>query len=368
VSGVGVLEVDSHPASRVHNSQPHGIGRVVTLRSGWAWNNLGRNVVFAANDLTARAVYDESSFDEDEPSQYDLDVHAILDVADAGIVVTLNHSGLVRAFDARAVWSAGPLRRVTPIWTRPFPADVERAVIVGRRLVGSRPREHEAPGLLVGVELDATASGADIDVTVELEALGVVTALGVVDDDAPHVVAGSDGIVSLVPATERGLGEPSWAARVDFVPSIVEWDGALIWAAGSARTDAPVDDYDWEARRGGGFAALDPADGRVVVNGRFADDVAWGSGGVAVVRVRTALCAIGRTGCIHVFDDRDGTERFDTASIARSSLGIGHAAARGDRLVYGFNRGGYRLHSANLGKLRSGDAPRGRHDGGAGEP
>ena len=39
--------LDSHPESRVHNSQPEGIGRVVALEGLCAWNNLGRNVVFA---------------------------------------------------------------------------------------------------------------------------------------------------------------------------------------------------------------------------------------------------------------------------------------------------------------------------------
>ena len=45
------IEVDAYPESRVHNSQPHGIGRVVALDGLWAWNNLGRNVVFAGEDF-----------------------------------------------------------------------------------------------------------------------------------------------------------------------------------------------------------------------------------------------------------------------------------------------------------------------------
>src|SRR4029077_20420748 len=85
--------VDAYPESRVDNSQPHGIGRVVALDGLYAWNNLGRNVVFAGEDFQPRAVFDESVFAEDEPSQYDLDIHAILDVPNAGIVVTLNHLG-----------------------------------------------------------------------------------------------------------------------------------------------------------------------------------------------------------------------------------------------------------------------------------
>jgi hypothetical protein len=348
VTGIDVVEVGAFPESRVQNSQPHGIGRVVAFHDGWAWNNLGRNVVFAGADLVPRAIHDESAFDEDEPSQYDLDVHAILEVPEAGIVVTLNHLGLVRAFDARDVWQAGPLRRVRPRWTRRFPADVERAVVVGRRLVGSRPREDAAPGLVVGSTLDSSAHDADLDVVVELEALGVVTALALVDRGGPCIAAGSDGVVSLVPVTERGFGDWCWRTGVDFEPSFLEWDGAHVWAAGSARADAPVGDYDWEARRGGGFAALAATDGRVVVAGRFGDDVAWGNGGAAVVRAGDLFCAVGRTGRIHVFDARLGMALFESTPLADASLGIAHAAARRNRIVYGFNRGGYRLHAARL--------------------
>ena len=93
------VDVDSYPESRVRNSQPHGIGRVAALDGLCAWNNLGRNVVFADEDFRPRAVFDESVFTEDEPSQYDLDVHAILEIRRHDLVLTLNHYGMLRAFD-----------------------------------------------------------------------------------------------------------------------------------------------------------------------------------------------------------------------------------------------------------------------------
>jgi len=356
-SGPQVVSVDSHPDSRVRNSQPHGIGRVVTLPDGWAWNNLGRNVVFAGDDLVPRAVYDESAFMEDEPSQYDLDVHAILAVASAGLLVTLNHFGQVRAFDAREVWEPGALRRVTPRWTRRFEGDVERAVLVGERLIGSRPREASAAGLLVGERLTAAAADGDMDTTIELEGLGIVTALAAVErPGAAGVVVGSNARVSFVPATPDGISAPSWETEVDFDPSVVIWDGTRMWAAGSERARGTIDDYDWEARRGGGFAALDPLDGAVVVRGRFHDDVAWGNGGVAVVRATDALCALGRTGRLYAFDERDGTPLSSTAPLAPRSLGIAHADARGDRIVFGFNRGGYRLCTTSVRAVAHGDS------------
>src|SRR2546421_5604390 len=85
------VEIDAHPESRVRNSQAHGIGRVVALDGLVAWNNLGRNVVFAGQDFVPRAVFDESMFDDDEPSQFDLDVHAILEPTGSGVIVVLNH-------------------------------------------------------------------------------------------------------------------------------------------------------------------------------------------------------------------------------------------------------------------------------------
>ena len=344
------VDVDSHPESRVRNSQPHGIGRVAALDGLCAWNNLGRNVVFADERLRPCAVFDESVFSDDEPSQYDLDVHAILELPSAGIVLMLNHFGMLRGFDADEIRQPGPLRRIEPVWTRTFAADVERAVVVGARLVGSRPREEHAGGLLVSEPLTAATDDEQIDVSVQLESWGDVTALSAVTlGDAPHIALGGEGQVSLAPATEQGVGGPRWVVDVGFRPAALLFDGAIVWAAGSERAAAAIDDYDWESVRAGGFAGLDAIDGQVLVRGRFPDDVAWGNGGAAVVMAHGTLCAIGRTGQVHVFDLRDGSMMATSTPIANRSLGIAHATAVGDRVVYGFNRGGYKLHEFSVG-------------------
>jgi hypothetical protein len=352
------IEVDAYPASRVNNSQPHGIGRVTALAGRFAWNNLGRNVVFADEELRPGTVFDESVFDDDEPSQYDLDVHAILDVPNAGIVVTLNHLGTVRAFSAGAVWQRGRERRVAPLWTRPFAPDVERSVVVGDRLLGSRPREERAPGLLVGERLVSGDERRPLETRVQLEMCGMVTALGAFRAGATeYVVVGGNGQISLAPATIDGVGAPRWTVDVDFDPRTLLWDGALVWAAGSERaTGAAVDDYDWDALHRGGFLALDPTDGHPVRNGRFPNDLAWGNGGVAVVLVPGALCGIGRRGELYVFDTRDAALLTTTAPIADVPLGIAHAAAVGDRVLFGFNRGGYRLHATTVPPIPPGRA------------
>jgi len=333
------VEIDSHPESRVRNSQPHGIGRVAALDGLGAWSNLGRNIVFVGLDLHPVAVFDQSAFEADEPSQYDLDVHAILDVPGAGIVVSLNHFGMVRAFREAGLRRAGPLRRVEPLWTRTFAADVERAVVVGDRLVGSQPREQQRSGLLVSEPLTASAVPADLDVAGQLASCGVVTALASLDGD---VAVGAEQYVSVAAVGTDGAVTPRWVTPVDFEPAALLSDGGVLWAAGSDR-DPTVDDYDWEARHGGGFAALDLTDGRVVVRGRFDVDLAWGNGGAPVVLIPGALCGFGRRGELYVFDTTDGVQVATTPPLADSSLGIAHAAAIGDQLVYGFNRAGYRL-------------------------
>jgi len=341
-------EIDAYPESRIHNSQPHGIGRVVALNGLWAWNNLGRNVVFADEDFRPLAIFDESVFSEDEPSQYDLDIHAILEVPSAGIVVTLNHLGMLRAYSSDAIHEPST-RQIVPVWTRTFAPDVECTLVVGGRLIGSRPREDGAPGLLVSERLSRHDAPGPLEMDVRLETLGQITALVAMHDGTSDcIVIGSQGQVSLASGTADGIGRLRWVVDVDFEPRAVLWDGARVWAAGCDRATRPIDDHDWEALSGGGFVAVEPTNGRVVVRGRFSEDLAWGNGGVAVVPVPGALCGIGRRGELYSFDSRDGTLVATSAPIADTSVGIAHAAADGDRVLYGFNRGGYRLHAIRV--------------------
>jgi len=340
-------DIDAHPESRVHNSQPAGIGRVVALREGWAWNNLGRNVVFAGRHFEPRAVFDQTQFpDDDEPSQYDLDVHAILDVPDAEVVVVLNHLGILRGFRPSEVDAPGPLRHIDPVWTRTFEADVERVAVVGDRLVGSRPREQRAGGVLVSEPITAAAGAAPLDAGVELGTWSMVTALERLEHEGRECIAvGGNGHVAVAPVEDGRVGSPRWDVAVDFDPAALVWDGRSLWAAGPDLGTAGIDDYDWEKLRGGGFAALDPSDGAAVIGGRFAHDPAWGSGGTAVVLAPGLVCGIGRTGELDVYGTDGGTHRRCMPGFAARSLGIAHAAVVGDTLLFGFNRGGYRLHA-----------------------
>ena len=90
------------------------------------------------------------------------------------------------------------------------------------------------------------------------------------------------------------LGERIAAAVAEHAPGAARIAGPELGAAG-------IDDYDWEKLRGGGFAALDVADGNTVVRGRFAHDLAWGNGGTAVVIAAGLVCGIGRAGEVDVY-------------------------------------------------------------------
>jgi hypothetical protein len=340
------ITFDSYPRSRVENSQPAGIGRVVALRGRWAWNNLGRNVVFASRSFRPQAVFERTEFpDDDEPSQYDLDIHAILAVDRGERVVVLNHLGLLRAFRAADLAWSGAVRSLEPVWTARFADDVERVVAAGDRLIGSRPRHEQAGGVIVSEPL-VTNPGAQVDVQASLEDWAVVTALETVSPPGGRCLAvGDPGRVALVPIGDETLGSPRWAAPVAFQPAALTWDGRLLWAAGSESADG-VDDYDWEQLRGGGFVGLDPADGSRVVEGRF-HDVAWGNGGAAVVITSDFVCGVERTGALSVHSKRDGRLVARTPGTASRTLGIAHAAAIGDQVLFGYNRAGYQLRAVS---------------------
>jgi hypothetical protein len=344
--------VDAAPEIGVRNSQPEGIGRVVALGGGLAaWNNLGRNVVFAAVDAAAGvrpvAVFGDTRFpDDDEASQYDLDVHAILDAPDLGLVLVTNHFGTVRGFARRDV--AGPaaesVRRVQPTEVGEFVADVERTVVVGGRLVGSAPRCDGAIGVLVSRPL---RHGLDAAIAAEPsgERFGEVSALGAVAGSG--LAVGGERHVARASVTDggRGLGRWRWERDVPFRVAALVDDGDVLWAAGPDASDGPTDDYDWEHLHGGGWAALDRDDGSVLASGPLPAGVAWGTGGVAVVPICGRLAVLTRDGAVHVVDPASPAAAPSSAPLAARSLGIAHAALVGGRILAGFNRGGYRLHA-----------------------
>jgi hypothetical protein len=231
-----------------------------------------------------------------------------------------------------------------PTATAFFAADVERTVLAGRHIVGSRPRSEGAEGILVSAPIEPDRLGAAIETELAAESFGEVTALGSAGSGSePLVALGGLGRVALAPIVGGRIGRPRWEVGVGFRTAIAFLDGLLLWTAGSV-SSPDVDDYDWEGLHGGGFAGLDPRDGRVVVSGPLPEDVAWGTGGVAVVVLGSGLAAVGRTGRVHLLDPRRPTEWRSTVPLASASLGLAHADVVGNRVLFGFNRGTYRLY------------------------
>jgi hypothetical protein len=349
--------VDAHAEVGVRNSQPEGIGRVADLGDLVAWNNLGRNIVFADRQWQPVAVFGTTSFPhDDELSQYDLDVHAILRLAEEGegLVVTLNHLGSVLGFAAAEMVSSGvrpsgSFRLIEPVISTLFAGDLERTVAVGAQLVSSRPGSTAEGGLLLSEPLRVGFGKSDLDAEVALEGWGRVTALCTFGVGRDQLVAvGGEGRATLVALDNGRFGRRRFDVDLPLRAAAFVWDDRLLWAVGSGLDATPVDDYRWEDLRGGRYAALDLSNGRVIVDGDLPDEVAWGNGGEGVVMAQGRLCAVGRTGRLYWLADPRTGKFASTPSVSESSLGIAHAAAVGDRVLYGFNRGGYRLHASDV--------------------
>ena len=352
--------IDALPVSNVTNEQPAGIGRVAALRDGCAWNNLGRNVVFADDRLGPTAIFGDTIYPDDPvTSEFDLDVHAIVDLGDAGATAVLNHLGLLRIFtparrDARG--AVGPDlhedRRLG------FVADIERVASAGALLVTSRPRGDRLPGLLV-TEPIGTARDPVGAVDAQ-ESFGVVTAVaaGQTGTRSGWVALGGEGRVRLVERDGDRLAATRWETAVPFLPAVVVGGTRSIWVAGSALGGTDLDDYDWDRLVGGGLAHLDLASGAVLASGRFGADLAWGSGGVPFVVVDGVPCGIDRRGGLHVLVPGDPVTSAITPPLAERSLGIAHAAVVDRRVVFGFNRGGYRLFAVPADRVTAAGARR----------
>jgi hypothetical protein len=123
-----------------------------------------------------------------------------------------------------------------------------------------------------------------------------------------------------------------------------------LWAGGHRVSAA--DTSDWDACRGGGLSAFTDESGVPHFTVGLPDETAWGYGADPLVLAtdRQAVYVLGRDASLHVVDLNSRALRqlyaaLDEApaTVAARSLGIGHAALRGDWLYAGFSRGGFRL-------------------------
>jgi hypothetical protein len=308
---------------------------VVDLDGLVAWNNLGRNLVFADANLDPLAIFGETAFpDDDETSQYDLDLHAI--AGDAEHIVALNHLGMLRVFN-RADVRAG---RAAPLATLQAVEDSERMVMAAGRLWFST--DH---GLLASPPLGEflrsmprpeSEDRVALPLAAAFPALGKVTAIHA---GASFLALGSEGSVSLYRWSSLA---PVWQAVVDVIPAWVGCDERRLFVAGPP--PAPeVDDHDWNSLDAGVLFAFDLQGGALIYARPFAPAIAWGNGGVALALENGRIHAVDRRGQVHTFAAGDGARVNVTDPLADRSLGIAHACSVSDRLVFGFNRAGYRL-------------------------
>ncbi|HWD52655.1 MAG TPA: hypothetical protein VG412_09655 [Acidimicrobiales bacterium] len=308
---------------------------------------MGRNVVFADAGLHPRAIFGDTQFPEDDDaSQFDLDVHAIVELADTGRIAVLNHLGTVRTFEAP--WS----RRAEPVIGPDLEAaqrldyleDVERVIGLGGRLVTSRPRSRRLGGVLVTEPV--VSSHQALDAEIDQESFGFVTALAAssTPDGTGWVALGGEGRVRLVEADGGRLGATRWEVAVDFLPAALVAGRTSLWAAGSALGGAGLGDYDWDRLGGGGLAQIELATGAVMASAQFGADLGWGSGGVAVGVADGVPWGVGRCGELYALVPGERVTTQITPGLSPHPLGIAHAAVVGTQLVMGFNRGGYQLH------------------------
>ncbi len=344
-------ELDSHPESRVRNSQAHGIGRVAELGDLVAWNNLGRNIVFADRAFRPLSIYDETAFPaQDEPSQYDLDVHAILRPAGTDWVLALNHLGTLRVFRASKLRAPAADRRARPVAEMHFVEDAERVVAAGGRLLASRPGSEGVGGLLVSAPVGPELRSGELPADTALESWPQVTGLDAWTSPSGEawIAVGAGRRVGIAPLTNGRVGRSRWEVDIPWRCAWLSWNAPLLWVAGSEPGTPDVGDDDWDRLRGGGLLAFRLEDGRLMLQRPFERDLAWGNGGVALCVHNGAICALDRIGALHAFRARDGRFLGSSAPLSSGSLGIAHVAAAGGAVIAGFNRAGYRLFAYSV--------------------
>ncbi len=344
-------ELDSHPESRVRNSQAHGIGRVAELGDLVAWNNLGRNIVFADRAFRPLSIYDETAFPaEDEPSQYDLDVHAILRLAGTDWVLALNHFGTLRAFRASELRAPAADRRARPVAEMHFVEDAERVVTAGGRLLASRPGSDGVGGLKVSAPVGPQLGSGGLPVDAALESWQRVTGLDASTSPSGEawIAIGAERHVGIAPLTNGTVGRPRWEVDIPWRCTWLSWEAPLLWVAGSETDATDVGDHDWDRLCGGGLLAFRLEDGQLMLQRPFERDLAWGNGGVALCVHNGAICALDRNGALHAFRARDGRFLGSSAPLSTGSLGIAHVAAAAGSVLAGFNRAGYRLFAYSV--------------------
>ena len=365
--------IDTDPSSSFVCEYVAGVNRVLSLPPYLLVDNIGRNVELwrfqaGGREPAARARYDLSSYPDDPiASLLDVDLHAAFLRCDGHELLTVNHYGRARRFELPAPVQMEPTGELQLL------GDTERVVIAGDSLIASSPRgeftnDAPQPGVFLFEPLPvawddpATAGARRLASSQALADWGVIGALAVATHaDRIAVASGIRlGVFRLVRAgVTLRLGECVWETTLAFHCQWLHFDEVgRLWAGGH-RASA-TDSADWNACRGGGISAFTDESGALQFTVGLPDQTAWGYGADPLVLApdRPAVYVLGRDASLHVVDlNRRALSQLypaldAPAAAASPSLGIGHAALRGDWLYAGFSRGGFRLLRYDVGESR----------------
>lgn len=356
-----------------------------------AVNNLGRNIQFAklANDsLTSLARFDCTLFPEsDEPSQFDLDYHCVLNLGCCKILA-VNHYGVARIFARQSIHDAFG-GRVNVLRTFRWYGDVEILNAAGNVLFGTSPLGYSSidsaqTGLLIGDlsrALDDNDTGLappvvparssnrsiqevlsslpGIPTRVMLSDWGYLTALATsakgnreTVERFKIAVASSQRIgMFAFDRTQMSL-EKIWETTVSFYVDSLQFsqnENGIV-AAGYSLESAANSEQAWDQLGAGGYSSLATADGTTRNTFAFDVDLAWGNGGVATTLSRDEdyLYGVDKLGGLHRFDLSTGEHGETSSPFASAPVGIAHLIRFNNAIICGFNRDGYRIHKYDL--------------------
>ncbi len=363
--------LDTHPESRVVNSESYGIARIEVLGGRLFVNNTSRNLEMSLpeeNGLRLLSKFHQTAYPEDDvPSMYDLDFHALLLSSQGTHLFAPNHHGLIRAFSTAALGFVGgePTADVSAEFHLRLPGDVERFAIVNDCFLCTSPSGYHVedaaqPGILISspwTKLPRHRLSPDphsahrLAYDVFLDEWGTTTALAVVRSGTALAVAAGRrlGLFRLRRLDDDGvtlagmLWERELPVIVKFVAELAS--GAGLIAAGYAPPILEAGPGDWDDLGGGAFLQLSSNSGTIEAVSEFDVDLGWGNGAVPLVVYSDRLIGADRRGGLHGFSLADGRRELLVPPLAEEgvSFGLAHMAVLGPVVVAGFNRGGHRV-------------------------
>lgn len=370
--------IKTNVETRIASSEPLGIGLIAAVGPYLLVNNIGSNLEISLADqraLAPQAYFVETAYPHDpDDASFDLDMHALIYAPEWGRLLALNHDGRLRFFKCDEILANADInsasahretegaRLLLPELELFWKGDVDRSLLIGNCLVSTSPlgyrnNDPPEPGLFISEpftpsEVSGKRQKAKLGYKTALTELGTVSAIAFDHRSNRLALASSDKIslwTTSVKSPGFSLDKMLWQSCGNFHTTFLAFQSeGLLIAAGYAL--GLTEDYtDPNSLEGGGFAALNLADGNAIHTAGFASKLAWGTGGQCLTLSKNGRYLLG-------FDRQAGLYRwgvrgqgqevlFEGAARADApSLGIAHPAWIGNRLFCGFNRDTHRLH------------------------